>query len=167
MLGLTRVVEPQPLIPRQMVAAYAHARPDRRPHLRKGISRDAREGTLPPRSASEADRTMFRRGPAANGGGDRIDIGRGESPGTRRRSLTCKGRGQDHALADLPEQNRRNAQLIRNLRRVLEETRSLAGRGMDPTRRGAADCGDRGACCGTTPIAKAPTPRSAVQPVFA
>jgi len=61
---------------------------------------------------------MFRRGPAANRGADRMDIGRGGSPGTRRRSLTCKGRGQDQALADLREQNRRDAQLIRNLRRV-------------------------------------------------
>ena len=64
--------------PRLMGAAHAHARPGRRPQLRNGNSRDGREGTLPPSLASE-DRTMFRRGPAALGGADRMDIGRGES----------------------------------------------------------------------------------------
>jgi hypothetical protein len=69
MLGLIRAVEPPlpTLTPRLISAAHAHARPGRRPQLRNGNSRDAREGTLPPRLASE-DRTMFRSGPTALGG---------------------------------------------------------------------------------------------------
>jgi hypothetical protein len=56
---------------------------------------------------------MLRRGPAALGGADRMGIGRGEPLGTAR-----KARPQDQTLADLRQQNRRRAQLIRNLRRV-------------------------------------------------
>jgi hypothetical protein len=91
MVGLIRAVEPQlpTLTPRLMGAAHAHAKPGRRPQLRirNGNSRDAREGTLPPRLASE-DRTMPKVGPAALVGAGRMGIGRsGEPLGT-----ACKGR---------------------------------------------------------------------------
>ena len=114
MLGLIRAVEPQwpTLTPRLMGAAHARTRPGRRPQLRNGNSRNAGEGTLPPRLASE-DRTMPKGGPAALGGADRMDIGRGEPLGTAR-----KGRAQDQILADVRQQNRHQSQLIRNLRRV-------------------------------------------------
>jgi hypothetical protein len=62
--------------------------------------------------ASE-DRTMPKGGPAALGGADRMDIGRGEPLGTAR-----KGRAQDQILADERQQNRHQSQLIHNLRRV-------------------------------------------------
>jgi hypothetical protein len=56
---------------------------------------------------------MLRRGPAALGGADRMGIGRREPLGTAR-----KARAQNQTRADLRQQNRRRAQLIRNLRRV-------------------------------------------------
>ena len=49
---------------RLMDAAHADARPGQRPPFRNGNTRDASEGTLPPRLASD-DRTMPKVGPAA------------------------------------------------------------------------------------------------------
>ena len=66
MLGSIRAVEPQlpTLIPCLMDTAHADARLGRRPPFRNGNTRDASEGTLPPRLASEG-RTMPKVGPAA------------------------------------------------------------------------------------------------------
>jgi predicted DNA-binding transcriptional regulator AlpA len=77
-------------------AAHADARPGRRPPFRNGNTRDASEGTLPPRLASE-DRTMPKARPAALVGAGRMGIGRsGEPLGT-----ACKGRAQDQIHAAL------------------------------------------------------------------
>jgi len=59
---------------RLMDAAHADARPGRRPPFRNGNTRDASEGTLPPRLASE-DRTMPKVGPAALVGAGRMVSG--------------------------------------------------------------------------------------------
>ena len=81
---------------RLMDAAHADARPGRRPPFRNGNTRDASEGTLPPRLASEG-RTMPKVGPAALVGAGRMGIGRsGEPLGT-----ACKGRAQDQIHAAL------------------------------------------------------------------
>ena len=98
MVGLIRAVEPQlpTLIPCLLDTAHADARLGRRPPFRNGNTRDASEGTLPPRLASE-DRTMPKVGPAALVGAGRMGIGRsGEPLGT-----ACKGRAQDQIHATL------------------------------------------------------------------